>query len=117
LWPGVSVGTIKAVIPWLRPACRKCGKNQVGVGAGHLAVPALASVDDPMIAVANAFGLQPGRIAAVSGFGQGKGKMLLSGDDALDIGLLFLGAVIGQRRNDREIADDRGFVLQIVVQP
>jgi hypothetical protein len=43
--------------------------------------------------------------------------MLLPGDNALDIGLLLLGAVVRKRRDDREVADDRGFVLQVVVQP
>src|ERR1700730_9354908 len=84
--------------------------------AGDLAVPALAAVDDPMIAVAHPRRLQPRRIAAVSGFGQAEGKMLLAADDALDIALLLFGAVVGERRNDREIADDRRLVLKVVVQ-
>ena len=52
----------------------------------------------------------------MAGLGQTERQVFLAGDDALDIGLLLRRAVVGERRYDREIADDRGFVLQIVVQ-
>ena len=69
-----------------------------------------------MVAVANAGRFQPRRVAAVAGLRQTERKMLLPGNDAFDVGLLIFGAVVGERRNDREIADDRGIVLQVVVQ-
>src|SRR5260370_6652773 len=86
------------------------------MGAGTMTVPTLAAVDHPVIAVAHAGRLQPRRVATVAGFGQAKREMLLPGDDALDIGLLLFGAVVGERCNDRKIADDRRLVLQVVVQ-
>ena len=91
-------------------------EDEIGVGAGNLAVPSLAAVDHPHVAIAHACRLEPRSVAAVAGFREAERQMLRSGDDALDIGLLLCGSVVGQRRDDREIADDRGFILQIVVQ-
>jgi hypothetical protein len=102
--------------PGLARLARRAREHQIGMGARNLAVPALAAVDDPMIAVLHASCFKPRRITAVARFGQAEGEMLLPGDDALDIALLLLGAVVGKRGNDREIADDRRLVLQIVVQ-
>jgi hypothetical protein len=52
----------------------------------------------------------------VARLGQAERKVFLSRENAFDVALLIFGAVVGERRNDREIANDGGFVLQVVVQ-
>ena len=83
----------------------------------HAGVPALGAVDHPLVTDEFGTGLQPGGIAAVVGFGESEGHRTLAGEHGLDpLGLLRLGAEPVHHDHLGEVADDRGLVLQVVVQ-
>src|SRR5215472_12483709 len=65
---------------------RPC-EYQIGVSSRDLTVPSFASIDDPVRAVPNRRGFEPGRVATMSRLRQAERKMLLSCDNSLDIGL------------------------------
>ena len=92
------------------------GEHEVGLGPADLRIPPLAAVDDPVVAVAHGPRFQPCRVGAVVRLGQRETEVPLPADDALDVDLLIFRAVAGDRRHDREVADDGGLVLQVVVQ-
>ena len=83
----------------------------------HAGIPALGAVDHPLVTYEFGTGLQPGGIAAVVGFGESESHRTLTGEHGLDpLGLLRLGAEPVHHDHLREVADDRGLVLEIVVQ-
>ena len=86
----------------------------------HAGVPHLLAVDPPALAVvgrtAPRRGLHPGRIRAVLGLGQAESDAVSSRDRAVDHRLLLVAAVAVEHHHQRQIADDRMLVLQIVVQ-
>ena len=93
------------------------GEHQVVGGAMHAGVPALGAVDHPLVTDEFGAGLQPGGVAAVVGFGESEGHRPLTGEHGLDpLGLLRLGAEPVHHDHLREVADDRGLVLKVVVQ-
>ena len=86
----------------------------------HAGGPHLLAVDHPSgDAVAGRLhraGFHVGRIRAVLGLGQAEGDAIFSGDRALDHRLLVVAAIAVEHGHQRQVADDRMFVLQIVVQ-
>ncbi len=57
-----------------------------------------------------------GRVRTVLGLGEAEGDAIFAGDGAFDHRLLFVGSVTVEHGNQRQIADDRMLVLQVVVQ-
>src|SRR5579883_2378222 len=79
-------------------------------------VEALGTVDDPVGALAPRVRLHPGGVRAVIGFGQAEGDALTPGDRILDERLLLGRAVFPEQMHHGEVADDRAFILKIVVE-
>src|SRR5690348_7049287 len=88
-------------------------------GDVHAGRPHLLSVNDPALNVVarspRRSRLHIGGIRAMVWFSQAEGDAILSGDRAVDHGLLILAAVAVEHGHDWKIADDRMLVLQIVV--
>ena len=86
----------------------------------HAGGPHLLAVDDPALDVVagrrHRAGFHVGGVRAMLGLGQAKGDAVFSGDRALDHRLLVVAAVAVEHGHQRQIADDRMLVLQIVVQ-
>src|SRR3989475_1613556 len=92
-------------------------KNHVVSRAVHAAIEALLTVDQPIVAVADRLGLQPRGVRAMIGLGQPEGDSSLACEHALEKFLLLLLAPIALPHFDGgKVADDRGFILQVVVQ-
>ena len=82
------------------------------------AVEALHAVDYVVVAVADRSGLEPACIGAMVGLGEAEGDAGLAREHAIEKLLLLGVASVPLPHFDRwEIADDRGFVLEVVVQP
>ena len=84
-------------------------------------VPHFLAIDQPTInTIAGArlgAGFHPCRIRAVVGLGQTKGHAVRAGQHAIDEHVLLFGrAEIAEHQHLREIADNRAFILQIIMQ-
>ena len=83
-----------------------CQQNHP-LGEGREAGPHLVPVEDPVVAVADRRGLRAGEIAARSGLGESLAPDLVGGEQRLQVLLLlFLGAVVQNRRRGHAEADD-----------
>ena len=118
LKPGVFTGTRKAEMPRASPGlARGARKHQVDRGGVHAGVEPLHAVDHPVAALLDRGGLHEGGVGAVQRLGQAEADALRAGEHALDVAvLLLLRAEAMQQQRDREVADDRALVLQVVVQ-
>ena len=93
------------------------GKNHVVGGPVHAGVEALGAADHPLIAVAHRRGVEKGGVAAVLRLGQPEGHQVGAVKCAVDeLGPLGVGALGQHHEDEREVADDRSLVLQVVVQ-
>ena len=98
------------------------GKNHVVIGNMETGIPHFLTIDQPAVhAVALArlgARFHPCRIRAVVGFGQAKSHAVRSGQHAVNENILLFGrAEIAEHQDLGEIADNRAFILQIIVQP
>ena len=118
LKPGDFTGVRKAEMPRASPALPEVRANTRSTVA--VCMPVLNRfmpliTQSPPCFVGR--GLHEGGVRAVVGLGQAEGDALLAGEHAFEIAvLLLLGAETVQQQGDREIADDRALVLQVVVQ-
>ncbi len=96
------------------------GEQRAMGGDMHAGGPHLLAVDHPSLdAVAGRLhraGFHMGRIRAMLGLGEAKGDAVFSDQRSLDHRLLVVAAVAVEHGDEREIADDRVLVLQVVVQ-
>ena len=83
----------------------------------HAGVEALGAADHPLIAVAHRRGVEKGGVAAVLRLGQPEGHQVGAVKCAVDeLGPLGIGSLGQHHQDEREVADDRSLVLQVVVQ-
>ena len=93
-------------------------EDQIALRLVDAGVPGFAAVDDPVVAVAPRHGLHVRRIGAVIRLGDAERKAALAREHRrYPFLLLLFGAVMQHQQQADVVADDRVFVLQIVVQP
>ena len=82
----------------------------------HIFSPLIDPARDAVAGRRHRAGLHVGGVRAVVGLGQAEGDAVFAGDRAFDHRLLVVAAVAVEHGDQRQIADDRMLVLQIVVQ-
>ena len=96
---------------------RRAGEDDVMRGVVQSGVEALLAVDHPFLAVGHGHGLESGRIGSVTRLRQPERQPAAAVQEAgHPVGLLGLGAEVPHHQDGREVADDAGFLLEVVVE-
>ena len=96
----------------------RAGEHDVVRRVVQTGVEPLHAVQDPLVAVLDRCRFEVAGVRTVVRFGEAEGQTLRPVEEAgHPLGLLLLGARGPHHEDGREVADDRRFVLQVVVQP